>query len=97
MNDALLKERFHATNRQMQEMVRFTLDGRIANGHIKHINDATKENLVDATWLFSLFWLNYLEVGGEEVNESTLKRGNDVLQTVISQYLTEKSCNADGR
>ncbi len=91
MNDGLLRERFHATNRQMQDMIRFTLDGGIANGSVKHINDATKENLVDAIWLLALFWLNYLEVGGEKVNEMTLKRGNEVLRTVLSQYLTEKS------
>ncbi|MFH0781387.1 MAG: TetR/AcrR family transcriptional regulator [Pseudomonadota bacterium] len=94
MNDTLLKERFHATNTQMKDMIRFTLDGGIANGSIKLMNGATKGHLVDAIWLLALFWLNYLEVGGEEVNEITLKRGNDVLQTVLCQYLTENSISS---
>jgi AcrR family transcriptional regulator len=93
MNDTLLKERFHATNNQMQDMIRFTIDGGIANGSIKPMNAANKEHFVDAIWLVALFWLNYLEVGGEEVNKTTLRRGNDILRTVLSQYLTDDSAN----
>ena len=91
MNDILLKERFHATNSQMRDMIRFTIDGGIANGSIKPMDVTNREHFVDAIWLVALFWLNYLEVGGEEVNETTLKRGNDVLRTVLSQYLTDDS------
>jgi len=88
MNDTLLKERFHATNRQMQEMINFTIDGGIVNGSIVRMDSEQKEHLVDAIWLVALFWLNYLEVCGEEVNESTLRRGNEVLRAVLCQYLT---------
>ncbi|EKD38117.1 MAG: TetR family transcriptional regulator [uncultured bacterium] len=91
MNDPLLKERFQTTNSQMRDMIRYTLDGGIANGSFKSMNASTKEHFVDAIWLVALFWLNYLEVGGEDVNESTLRRGNDVLRTVLCQYLTDDS------
>ncbi len=91
MNDNLLKQRFQSTNKQMQDMIRFTIDGGIANGSIKCMDAATKDHFVDAIWLVALFWLNYLEVGGEEVNEINLRRGNDVLQTVLCQYLTDNS------
>jgi len=93
MNDTLLKERFHETNSQMQDMIRFNIDGGIANGSIKPMDVANREHFVDAIWLVTLFWLNYLEVGGEEVNETTLRRGNDVLRTVLSQYLTNNSAD----
>ncbi|KJS01907.1 MAG: TetR family transcriptional regulator [Desulfobulbaceae bacterium BRH_c16a] len=92
MNDPLLKKRFHATNRQMQDMIRFTIDGGIAIGSIKPMNTATKEHFVNAIWLIALFWLNFLELGGEDVNETTLRRGNDVLRTVLCQYLTDDTC-----
>jgi AcrR family transcriptional regulator len=91
MNDPLLKKRFHTTNSQMRDMIRYTIDGGIANGSIKPMNVTTKEHFIDAIWLVALFWLNYLEVGGEEVNESTLRRGNDVLHTVLCQYLASDS------
>ena len=88
MNDKQLKERFHATNSQMLGMIRYTIDSGIANGSIKAMDDTEKGSFADAIWLVALFWLNYLEVGGEEVNESTLRRGSDVLRTVLQPYLT---------
>ena len=87
MNDPELKERFHATNSQMLGMIRYTIDSGIANGSIKAMTDTEKGNFADAIWLVALFWLNYLEVGGEEVNDSTLRRGSDVLRTVLQPYL----------
>jgi AcrR family transcriptional regulator len=91
MNDPLLKERFHVTNNQMRNMIRYTLDGGMANGSIKPMSATTKDHLIDAIWLVALFWLNYLEVGGEEVNDTTLRRGNGVLRTVLCHYLTDDS------
>jgi hypothetical protein len=67
MNDPLLKERFHTTNSQMRDMIRYTIEGGIANGSFKPMNVTTKEHFIDAIRLVALFWLNYLEVGGEEV------------------------------
>ncbi len=87
MNDALLKKRFHATNSQTKEMIRFAINDGIANGAFKPLDVSTKDHLVDAIWLVALFWLNYLEVGGEKVNDTTLKRGNSVLHTVLEPYL----------
>ena len=87
MNDPLLKERFQTTNSQMQDMIRYTIDCGVDTGSIKPMTTAEKEHLVDAIWLVALFWLNYLEIGGEEVNETTLRRGSDVLRTVLRQYL----------
>jgi AcrR family transcriptional regulator len=91
MNDPLLRERFQTTNRQMRDMIRNTIDGGITNGNIKPMPAATKEHFIDAIWLVALFWLNYLEVGGEDVNESSLRRGNEVLRVVLHQYLTSDS------
>ena len=88
MNDPLLEEGFHSTNRQMLDMIRYTIDCGIANGSIKVMNDTKKGSFADAIWLVALFWLNYLEVGGEVVNELTLRRGSDVLRTVLQPYLT---------
>ena len=89
MNDPLLKERFHATNSQMKEVIGYSVDCGIAKGIVKPMNDTEKKLCVDAVWLVALFWLNYLEVGGEEVNEATLRRGNEVLRAVFTPYLTE--------
>jgi len=39
----------------------------------------------------TLFWLNYLEVGGEEIHDETLRRGIDLLRNLIRPQLTEKA------
>jgi len=88
MNTPLLKERFHITNTQTKEMIRFAIDNGIASETIKPLDASTKNHLVDAMWLVALFWLNYLEVGGEEVDDNTLRRGNSVLHTILGPYLT---------
>jgi AcrR family transcriptional regulator len=89
MNDPLLKERFHITNTRMQEMIRTNVDAGIGAGRIKPMVAEEKDHLVDAIWLVTLFWLNYIEIGGEEVNAVTLRRGSGVLRTVLEQYLID--------
>ena len=44
--------------------------------------------------MMTLFWLNYLEVGGEEVNDATLRRGIDHLHLMLSPYLSEEAKEA---
>lgn len=88
MNDPQLKESFHATNRQMLEVIGSTVECGMAGGIIRPMDEEEKKVCVDAIWLVALFWLNYLEVGGEEVNEATLRRGNQVLRAVFASYLT---------
>ena len=89
MNDALLKERFHTTNSQMLAIIRNSIECSISEGSIKAMDEAEIGHFTDAVWLLALFWLNYLEVGGEEVNETSLKRGNDVLRMMMRPYLNE--------
>jgi AcrR family transcriptional regulator len=91
MNIPPLKERFRATNIQTKEMIRFAIDSGIANETIHPLDVSTKNHLVDAIWLVALFWLNYLEVGGEDVNDTTLRRGNSVLHTILGPHLNTDS------
>lgn len=90
MADPLLREQFQATNRLMQTMILQSIDAGIAAGQIKPLEEQEKTHFVDAVWLLALFWVNYLEVGGEAVNEPNLARGNELLRLLIKPYLTEK-------
>jgi AcrR family transcriptional regulator len=91
MNDPQLRERFELTNTRMREMIHRNVDGCIDGGCFRLMAAEEKDHLVDAIWLVTLFWLNYIEVGGEEVNAVTLRRGSDVLRTVLGQYLIDDS------
>jgi AcrR family transcriptional regulator len=88
MADPLLGEQFRATNDITRRMIRESIDRGMAAGRMKQLTESESELFVDAVWTMALFWVNYLEVGGEEVNDATLARGNDVLMMIMAPYLT---------
>jgi len=88
MADPLLGEQFRATNDITRRMIRASIDRGMASGRMKRLTEAESELFVDAVWTLALFWVNYLEVGGEEVTDATLARGNDVLMMLMAPYLT---------
>ena len=90
MSDPLLKERFHQTHHGLLAIVRHSLDSSIALGVLKPLTERERALLSEEIWLVTLFWLNYLEVGGEEVNERTLRRGIDLLRNMLRPYLMEQ-------
>jgi len=38
----------------------------------------------------TLFWLNYLKVGGEGITEETLRRGNELVRQTVRCRMTEQ-------
>jgi AcrR family transcriptional regulator len=88
MDDPKLGELFREVNRSHLEMIRRSVDISIEQGYISPMDSADRDLFVEQIWLVILFWLNYLELGGEEVNGDTLKRGVDILRHIISGYLT---------
>lgn len=88
MDDPLLGERFHQTHHALLALVRHSIDSSIAIGVMKPLAERERGLLTEEVWLVTLFWLNYLEVGGEEVNAATLQRGIDLLRNMLGSYLT---------
>ncbi|MGD9950375.1 MAG: TetR/AcrR family transcriptional regulator [Desulfobulbus sp.] len=91
MTDNLLKENFHQTHRRMLEVVRQSNNAAVAIGTLKPLSDKDMNLFTEEIWLVALFWLNYLEVGGEEINEETLTRGIDLLRNMLRPRLTEEA------
>lgn len=88
-NDATLATEFHAVHRSHRAMVRDAIDRSIAEGFIVPLAEPELSLFVEQLWLIILFWLNYLEVGGEDVTDTTLQRGNAVLLNALRPHLTE--------
>ncbi len=93
MNDLLLKERFHQSHSTMLSVIRESNDHAVAKGVLKAMSDRRMMLFTEELWLVALFWLNYLEVGGEEVNAETLQRGIDLLRNMIRPHLTDRALN----
>jgi AcrR family transcriptional regulator len=91
MNDPLLKDRFLRTHHTMLGVIRQANDFTVATGTLKPLAEKEMALFTEEIWLVTLFWLNYLEVGGEEVNDETLRRGIDLLRNVIRPHLTTKA------
>ena len=91
MNDPLLKDRFLHTHRTMLTVIRQSNDCSVATGTLKPMPEKEMALFSEEIWLVALFWLNYLEVGGEEVNDETLRRGIDLLRNMVRPHLTKKA------
>ncbi|MFA7347697.1 MAG: TetR/AcrR family transcriptional regulator [Desulfurivibrionaceae bacterium] len=91
LTDPLLKERFLQTHQTMLTVIRQFNDCSVATGTLKPMPEKEIALFTEEIWLVTLFWLNYLEVGGEEVNDETLRRGIDLLRNMIRPHLTKKA------
>ncbi|MBU4176798.1 MAG: TetR/AcrR family transcriptional regulator [Proteobacteria bacterium] len=89
LNDQLLKNRFLKTHHTMLAVIRQSNDYSVATGTLKPMPEKEMALFTEEIWLVTLFWLNYLEVGGEEINDETLRRGIDLLRNLIRPQLTE--------
>lgn len=97
LSDPELKTLFIASHRQNLAVVRRALDLSISQGFLVDLPQEQRELLAEQVWMTALFWLNYLEVGGEEVNESTLQRGSAILRNMMRPYLCESAPPAEKR
>jgi len=89
-SDPELKAQFVASHRQHLAIVRGSIDLSIAQGFLRGIPEEQRELLAEQFWMIALFWLNYLEAGGEEVTEETLQRGTKILRNMLVPYLAER-------
>ena len=94
MADPLLGEQFVASHRANLAMVDAALERSITQGFLVPLAEPARRLLAEQVWMMTLFWLNYLEIGGEEVNDETLQRGIDHLQLLLGNYLTDAAKQA---
>jgi AcrR family transcriptional regulator len=88
--DPALKEDFARTHHETLALVRSSIDRSIEDGLLLSLPDEDRQLLAEAIWLVTLFWPNYLEVRGEEVNEASLQRGSDLLRRILAPYVVQR-------
>lgn len=94
--DPVLGEEFAASHRANLAMVNAALEGSIKQGFLKPMAEEEVKLLAEQIWMMTLFWLNYLEIGGEEVTASTLQRGIRHLALMLGPHLTDEAKQALG-
>jgi hypothetical protein len=75
----------------MLEVIRQSNNDAVAIRTLKPLGDKEMSLFTEEIWMVTLFWLNYLEVGGEEVNDETLARGIDLLRNMLRPRLTAEA------
>jgi len=88
-SDPELKVQFVASHRQNLAVVRASIDRSIEQGFLRDLPLQQRDLLAEQVWMMALFWLNYLEIGGEEVTEETLQRGSQILRNMMLPYLNQ--------
>ncbi len=94
MQDPQLKTRFHEVNRMQLAVIGQSLSQAMQQGLLRQLTEKDLALLTEEVWLVTLFWLNYLEVGGEEINEQTLGRGNAILRNILMNHLSDQARGA---
>jgi hypothetical protein len=56
-------------------------------GIMQPMDDATVTRLADLIWLISEFWLASIEVSGQQVDDSQMERGIELMMEVLRPYL----------
>jgi len=90
LNDPLLRERHIKVHQAMLQLIRHSISSSIAQGMFRSMSEDELNLFTEEIWLLTLFWLNYLEVGGEEITEETLRRGNELVRQTVRYRLTEQ-------
>lgn len=85
-DDPELKEQFVKVHRLHLDITRDSIEASVRAGVLCRLDRRTRALLTEEIWMVNLFWLNYLEVGGEKVNDATLERGIEVLKNIIGRY-----------
>lgn len=89
LNDPLLREQHIKVHQAMLQLIRHSISSSIAQGMLRSMSDDELNLFTEEIWLLTLFWLNYLEVGGEEISEKTLRRGNELVRQAVRCRMTE--------
>jgi len=90
LNDPLLRERHIKVHQAMLQLIRHSISSSIAQGILRSMSEDELNLFTEEIWLLTLFWLNYLEVGGEEITEETVRRGNELVRQTVRCRLTEQ-------
>lgn len=90
LNDPLLREQHIKVHQAMLQLIRHSIASSVAQGMLRSMPEDELNLFTEEIWLLTLFWLNYLEVGGEEITEETLRRGNELVRQTVRCRMTDQ-------
>ncbi len=86
LRDPLLGERYRTSHHTTLALVKRSVDLSVETGFLKPLSEQQRQDLAEMSWLLALFWVNYLEVSGEEITPSSLERGTRLSRLLIEAF-----------
>ena len=86
LGDPLLKERYKASHQATLGLVRASVDLSVQIGFLRSLDEEERQGLAEMSWLLALFWINYLEVSGEQIDDSSMERGIALSRMLIEAF-----------
>lgn len=83
-NFKAIHEKIH--HRRLNEF-KMMLGYFISEGDLIEMTENTKEFIVDTIWIYSLFWLPYIEVGGNEVTLESIAKVKQHFRELLNPYI----------
>jgi len=83
MRDLELKARFDIVHQETLSLIRTLVDGAVAGGLLRQLEDEERQLLAEMSWMLTLFWPNYLEISGEENFNEGLERGVAMIRLLV--------------
>ncbi|WP_291316178.1 TetR/AcrR family transcriptional regulator [Desulfuromonas sp.] len=86
MRDRELKEGFQAVHRETLGLIRALIDGAVAGGALRPLEEGEQQLLAEMSWMLTLFWPNYLEVAGDGDTDEGLERGIAMIRLLVRGF-----------
>jgi AcrR family transcriptional regulator len=82
--DQVLKDQFQNVHKETLGLIRSLIDGAIACGTLRKLEENERQTLAEMSWMLTLFWNNYLEVTGN-TDEGT-SRGIAMIRMLLQGF-----------
>ncbi|MBI4865017.1 MAG: TetR/AcrR family transcriptional regulator [Candidatus Riflebacteria bacterium] len=84
MGDPKVKKLYLASHRAHLAMIGSLVDESVESGYLKPMDGSERRAFAELSWFLALYWINYLEVSGEPIDDRGIQRG-----IALSRFLLE--------
>ena len=89
MRDSELKAGFHKVHQETLGLSRSLVDGAIAAGILRPLDEEEKQLLAEMSWMLTLFWPNYQEITKQDnAPEMDVERGIAMIRLLVHSFKT---------
>ncbi|MDH5464884.1 MAG: TetR/AcrR family transcriptional regulator, partial [Thiovulaceae bacterium] len=86
-NDQKFESIHHDIHARRLKEFKLLLGYFIGKGELIPMSETTQDFIIDTLWIYSLFWLPYIEISGEDVCEASILKVKQHFKQLLQPYL----------